>query len=217
MFKFFKKNKEKSFAGKCLIENEISTLYDDKKYDEVVLKGSALLAEGENISLRAKQTIALSYYYLKAYNDSLILFKEIAAERNDLESWFNILMSLIPLKEELKGKEVFDRMLKMRRKTNIPELGIPFIRFYYASALNSIGSFSEAMIQLEILKKVYIALGITDDTFLYIRGVPFLSHTLDLAVKVFAGLGLELSNSSFLSELRSGIDSEGKAIIKKYC
>ncbi len=207
-----------------IFEQEIDSLYENKKYDEVILKAFDLSSNGKQISLKNKQHVALSYYYKKDYKQSLSLFEEIALKKNDVESLFNVLMSLMPLNKTQQGKEVFNKLIKFHKEMGgagkgqnfVPQLCIPFIRYYYANALLDAKLFEDALEQLEELKKIYIELKITDDTFLYIRGIPFMSDTLDLAKKIFEGLNMNFSNSDFLNELKIKVDDDGKDIIKKF-
>ncbi|MCL2318396.1 MAG: hypothetical protein FWC44_05045 [Methanomassiliicoccaceae archaeon] len=225
-FDFLKKGKtdepqenSETNSGYKVKKSEISTLYDNKKYDEVIQKTKQMFEDGKKVPLDIMQIVALSHYYKRDYERSLPLFEEIASQKNDVESWFNVLMSLMPFNKTQQGKEVFNKILKMHKglhKDQPRELGINYIKFYYACGLNDAGLFDEALEQLEDLKKIYTELKITDDTFVYIRGVPFLSHTLDLAEKVFDGLGRDLSDSDFLNDLEKGVDEEGKAIIEKH-
>ncbi len=219
LFRFLQKKDKPTSNNNKQLENEISILYNAKKYDEVISKVITLSDVEQEVSLKNKQMLALSYFYKTNYVDSLAVFKEIAKKKNDVESWFNCLNPLLLLKKMQEAKEVFTIILKLHKGLNTQqprELGLPFIRYYYAWGLNDAGLFEEALEQLEELKKVYIALRITDDTFVYIRGVPFISNTLDLAKKVFAGLGTDLAKSNYLRELKSKVDDNGKILIKAY-
>jgi len=218
VFGFFKeKNKRQTINNN--IENEIKRLYADKKYDEVVSRAESFFVDGQETPLGIKQMIGLSFFYKKDYEKALTILEEIALEKNDVESWFNVLMSLMLANKPQEGKKVFNRILKLHNelKSNQPrELGINFIKYYYACGLNDAGLFDDALEQLEDIKKTYIEMKITDDTFVYIRGVPFLSDTLNLAKKIFNGLNIDFNNSGFINELETAIDDEGKKLIKKY-
>lgn len=93
---------------------------------------------------------------------------------------------------------------------------IPEMRYDYAGVLCIGGLFDEALEQLDELKKIYIKLEVTDTNFLFLRGVPFFSNTLDLAKKVFTGLGMVFSQSDWLKELNQYVDDDGKRIINRY-
>lgn len=218
LFNFLpKKNKAVSNNNRQSV-NEINTLYSAKKYDEIISRLSAL-TDGEEVSLKTKRVLALSYFYKEDYENSVAIFMEIAQKKNDLESWFNCLNPLLLSKKMQEAKDVFITILKIHKGLNANqprELAVPFVRYYYACGLNEAGLFDEALEQLEELKKVYIALKVTDDTFVYIRGIPFLSNTLELAKKVFTGLEKNFANSDYLKELKRNVDDDGKILIKKY-
>jgi len=216
IFSFFIKEKIKSQRD-ISFENEINKLYKEKKYDEVISRALTFRADEQELSYHIKKKVALSHYYKNDFEKSLTLFEEIASIKNDVESWFNVLMSLMPLKKTQQGKAVFDKILTMHKGLDPQqprELAIPNIRFYYANGLADNNLFNEALEQLEEIKKIYMTIVITDDTFVYIRGIPFLSSTLDLAKRVFKGLCSDISDSDFIKELINKVDDEGKKTIK---
>jgi len=202
-----------------MVKDEISVLYENREYDEVIRKTKHLFEDNDKVPLDIMQMVALSHYHKEEYEQSLPLFEHIASEKNDIESWFNVLMSLMSSKKTRQGKEVYNKIIGMHKgldRHQPRELGFSFIAFYYACGLNDAGLFDEALVELEDLKETYLELRITDDTFVYMRGVPFLSQTLDLAKKVFDGLGKDFSNSDFLIDLEKGIDKGGKNLIRNH-
>lgn len=87
LFNFLrKKNKAVSNNNRQSI-NEINALYSAKKYDEIISRLS-VLTDGEEVSLKTKQMLALSYFYKEDYENSVAIFMEIAQKKNDVESWF---------------------------------------------------------------------------------------------------------------------------------
>ena len=93
-------------------------------------------------------------------------------------------------------------------------LSSPFIRQYYACALRDRGEFARAFEQVEELRAIYEQLKITDDTFVYIRGVPFLSHTMDVAVDVFRGLGDSFDWQQWVDAFAKNLDDEGREYLQ---
>jgi len=210
---------DKDIEAKNIV-SEINELFNKKNYDEVILRGKPFLIGNDEDSFKIKNIVALSYFNKTNYEESLPLFEERALKKNDIESLFNFLMSLMLCKKIQEGKEVFNKILKLHKclLTPLPaaELALPFIRYYYAYGLCDAGYYKEALEQLEILKNIYMQIKITDDTFLYIRGIPFMYNTLDLAEKVFAGIGVNFSNSYYLISLLKNVDKEGKKYIKTH-
>ena len=197
--------------------DEINTLFKQKKYDEVINKTKILLDEGNNqISTEARTKLGLSYYYKGEFHKSLPIFEELASMNNDVLDWFNVMTSAIPIKEIEKGRAAFQKAIELRRISSDYGLpSTPFIRYYYALALNNAGIFDEAMEQLDVLKGFYIQLVDTDSNHLYVHGVPLLGQTLDLAKEVLTGLNIDMSRSEWLKELKQGIDDDGKNFIEK--
>ena len=141
LFNFLpKKNKAVSNNNRQSV-NEINTLYSAKKYDEIISRLSAL-TDGEEISLKTKRMLALSYFYKEDYENSVAIFMEIAQKKNDLESWFNCLNPLLLSKKMQEAKDVFITILKIHKGLNANqprELAVPFVRYYYACGLNEAG------------------------------------------------------------------------------
>lgn len=214
--KFFKKKVVE--IDESILLNELAELFRDEKYDEVIARALMILPEAnKNIAHEVNLKLALSYFRKGNYGQSLPIFERIAEVKNDVGSWFNVMTSAILANEIDKGKKAFARTLEIQKANNFSqEPSFPQIRYFYACALNDIGLYDEALEQLDELKKIYMQLVITDDTFVYIRGVPFMSHTLDLARKVMKGLGVELSSSEWLKELKAAVDEDGKEVIAKY-
>ena len=217
MFENFFKKKPIKRDSKVIID-EIQELFRNEKFDEVIERASLLLSDhDQELVLEANLRIALSYFRKAKYEDSLPIFEKIADAKNDVGSWFNVITSAILANEIDKGKKAFKKTQELQKESNYSQQpSLPQIRYYYACALNDIGLYAEALEQLDELKKIYMQLVITDDTFVYIRGVPFMSHTLDLARKVLIGMNMELSNSTWLKELKAAVDDDGKEIIEKY-
>lgn len=206
------------------IYNEIEQLYKSQEFDEVISTAFTICERTEDLPIEIKKLVALSYYHKKDYVFSLNLWQNIAADSDDVVSWFNVLSSHMALKQTVQGEEVFNKILKIHKgvKTTgngedfVPQLSIPFIRYYYACMLNDAGLNEGALKQLQELVKLYCEIKITDDTFLVIRGVPPMGNTLELAKKVFAGLNSDISCSDMIKELKSNVDRNGKKLIKKY-
>lgn len=203
---------------------ELDILLANRKYDEIISKITTRYNE-EPLPLQVEKTLALAYFYKGDFGNSLKCFESIVSREENTENLFNVMISLLSLKKIEQAKEVFNKIIKTHRgvestgkgKNFLPQLCIPYIRYYYACGLVDAGVYDEALIQLEELKKVFIDIKITDDTFLYLRGIPFFGSFIELAQKVFNGIKKKFDSSKFLNELLSNVDSDGKEIIKKIC
>jgi hypothetical protein len=172
--------------------------------------------EDEEIKCEAKHIMGLSHFKLENYQFSQGLFEYVAAIRNDANSWLNVITSSILAGNFAKGQTAFEKAFECQKQSGYSQQpSLPFIRYYYAYALHDANKFEKSLEQLDELKKIYIKLIITDDTFLYMRGVPFLSQTLDLAEKVFQGMKKDFYSSEWLHELEQSVDDDGKDYIKR--
>jgi len=159
------------------------------------------------------------------FENSLKHFENIASQEENTENLFNVMMCLLSLKAIGRASAAFEKIIATHRGIQstgqgakfLPQLSVPYIKYYYACGCADAGVYDEAFLQLEELKKIYIQLKITDGTFLYLRGIPFFDDFIQLAKKVFTGQKKDFINSVFLKELMSSVDSDGKTSIQKIC
>ena len=206
--------KNDEFTG---ILKEIDALYNEKKYDEVInLALPHINNENKKRALEMRSMAAISYFYKEDYKNSLLHYEEILSqvEKVNASTWFNVLMSAVFIKDMEKARNAFNKTMEIWDTDPNQHLTVYRIRFYYAQALKHIGLFNEALEQLEELKKTYIEFKITDDHFLYVRGVPFMPNFLDLAKEVFEGLNIDFPTSDWLMGLKEKVDKDGKEFIK---
>lgn len=202
------------------IERELDDLLLTKNYDEVIAKVNSIYNKSA-IPLDIEKKLALAFYYKADYTASLKHFESISIQDENTENLFNVLTSTLALKKIDQSRDIFNKIIKTHRgakstgkgKNFLPQLCIPYIRYYYAYGLTEAGIYDEAVVQLDELKKIYTSIKITDDTFLYLRGIPFFSSTLELAKKVFDGLNKDFKNSAYLNDLLSAVDTYGKKFI----
>lgn len=203
-------------------EKELQTLFQQKNYDGVISKINSVYG-GKSLSVKFEKQLALAYYYKGDYENSLKHFESVAEKDRTTQNLFNVMTSLFALKKTDAAREIFDEMIKNHRglqstgtgKNFLPQLCVPYLRFYYANGLADAGEYAEAEIQLEELKNVYVQVKITDGTFLYIRGIPFLGSTLELAKKVYEKQEKDFANSDFLNEIFNAVDTDGRNLINK--
>lgn len=198
--------------------SDLDLLLTDQNYDDIISKITALYGNGQ-IPLETEKKLALAYFHKQDFDNSLEHFESIAAKKETTENLFNVMTSLLSLGKIEQARDIFNRIIQTHRGTGkgknfLPQLCIPYIRYYYACGLVDAEFFDEALIHLEELKKIFIGVKITDDTFLYMRGIPFFADFIKLAQRVFIGLKTDFKSSAFLEELLSVVDQDGKEVIK---
>ena len=226
VFDWFKK---KSVAPKSAANGEnasfigkLNKLFDEKRYDEIISAVNERYRD-ERPPIEVKRILAPAYYYEKDYEASLKFSQEVAAELDDIASWFNVLSALMALGRPQEGREVFDKILEKNKGAKsagagadfIPQLSVPYLRFNYAVMLAEIDAFEDALSQVEPLEEIYSKTKITDPTFLYMRGIPPFGDYIELLKKIYNGLGTNILKSDLINRLRNSVDGEGKKIIEE--
>lgn len=165
----------------------------------------------------AKNILGLANFNMGKYADAAGYFIPVAESRNDVLSWFNVMTSATMSGDIQKGEEAYQKVMELEaRYGNELPPGVPMIRYYYANALNDSGQYEKALAQLDELKNIYMRLKITDDTFLFMRGVPYFSMVLELAGKVFNGMQKSPEINAWLQELEQEVDEYGREAIGKH-
>jgi len=203
----FKKKMPKKNATEHLWE-----LFKNEKYDEVIKGADRFLNHKSDVLTKdALKLTGLSLFRKSQYQEALLYFQDASKIEAEVNDWFNIVTSATLSRNIKVGSSAFDKAIQLRFKSeNNEQPSIPFMRQYYACALRDVSEHKLALIQINELRKIYEQLKITDSTFLYLRGVPFLSHTMDVAVDVFKGLGRDFSAKEWIDDFAKKLDEEGQ-------
>lgn len=193
------------------------TKFKEEKFSEVVNEAKIIVDQGDVQTINeALKLLGLSYFRQKQFNLSEQTFAKLTENSTNPDDWFNLLTSStlnknIPLSEKayLKAIELYK---KNGTKENLP---IPQIYFFYMQGLKDIKEYSKAFEQLKKLKDIYSELVITDGTFLYLRGVPFLEHTIEASKEILENIETNKARN-FITELKSKLDEEGKQYLSEY-
>lgn len=161
---------------------------------------------------QASRVAGLAHFQRGEYAAATDLLEAAAKVTDDPDGWFNVATSATMAGDVERGAKAFGRAVEGEGSER---LSLPQMHFYYALALKEAGEYERALEPLTWLRSVYADLTITDDTFVYIRGVPFLSHTLDLAVEVFTALARGNEGRAWMNELASEVDAEGRETIAR--
>lgn len=207
---FFKKNKNDLGCTKELWE-----LLKSEQYEEVTKSAERLLSHKSiNVVKDAAKLMGNSYFRQAKYEESLPYFQTATNHNAEINDWFNVITAATLSKNIKVGRNAFEQVIKIKRQTE-DQLSLPMIYQYYACALRDVGENKLALEQINNLREIYEQLKITDSTFLYMRGVPFLSHTMDVAVDVFKGLGTTFDADSWIDNFSGKVDEEGQEYLKE--
>jgi tetratricopeptide (TPR) repeat protein len=203
---FKKKDPELSATDK------LWALLQQEKYDEVISGAEkSLKHKSKSISKDACKLMGMTLFRQAKYQEALPHFQKAAKYNPEVNDWFNIITAATLSKNVALGRNAFENAVQLQLDNGHKEQpSIPFMRQYYACALRDIGEFDLALEQINELRKIYEQLKITDTTFVYIRGVPFLSNTMDVAVDVFNGLGPDFNATEWIDSFSSKLDEEGQ-------
>ena len=121
--------------------------------------------------------------------------------------WFNYATSSVMADLPYQGEAAMLKALEFHpNQVGPPAPTIPQMRHYLGCALRDRGFFDRALLQLNELRRYYGMVRITDDHFVYVRGLPFLGSTLDLAVDVFRGLNDPAAANAWFNGFATEVD-----------
>jgi tetratricopeptide (TPR) repeat protein len=198
--------------------SDVVKAYDQKNYQSAIELAKPFLNAADALVAReAKNVTALSEFQLKNFPESLRLFQEMAEGSSDFAVWFNVTTSAVMLGDFTLGERAFNIAIELRMDEGVcDKTPIPMLRFYYANALKDKGQFLKAMEQINELRSIYEQLKISDDTFVFMRGVPMLGHTMDLAMTIFKELGASFDAKTWLEKFSAKLDDDGKETLRAY-
>ena len=164
----------------------------------------------------AARTAGLELFYTGDYGPAAAHLRRVVDITNAPDDWFNLCTAATMAGDVSAGASALERALaRLGEAGATTGLGMPKMRFYFAQALVHQGAWDRALEQILALRPIYERLKITDDTFLYLRGVPLLAHTIELALKVFAALGPRFAARAWLLDFASRVDDEGAAYLRE--
>lgn len=207
----------KKKAPDLSITDELWGLLQGEKYDEVVFGAEKLLNnKSESIAKDACKLMGMSLFRQDKYQEALPYFQKATEYKPEVNDWFNVITAGTLSKNIDAGRSAFEKAVQLQLDTGHKEQpSIPVMRQYYACALRDVGEFNLALEQINELRKIYEQLKITDTTFVYMRGVPFLSHTMDVAIDVFNGLGTSFDAHEWIKTFSSKLDEEGQEYLNE--
>ncbi len=211
------KQSSKKKAPDLSVTDNLWELLQSEKYDEVILGAEKLLGhKSKPIYKDACKLMGMSLFRQAKYREALTYFQKATEYNPTVNDWFNVITAGTLSKNIEIGRNAFEKAVQLQLDTGHKEQpSIAFMRQYYACALRDVGEFQLALEQINELRKIYEQLKITDTTFVYLRGVPFLSHTMDVAVDVFNGLGSSFDAKEWIDSFSLQLDEEGQEYLNE--
>jgi tetratricopeptide (TPR) repeat protein len=165
----------------------------------------------------ALRLLALASSHQGKYQDALPFWTGLVELEPSAHNWAQLAATAAATGKLEIAEPAFARAIELSAEG--PEGGrsaMPMLHGNYASALDLGGNSALALRHLDILKSWHSALGITDATFLYIRGMPlfevFLEHSLPIVKKVKAPDEVV----AWLKELEANVDEDGQRLVAAY-
>jgi len=184
----------------------------DEDFDKAISFARPFLeSPDDELRTLASRHIALSLFRKGDYSQALSLFRELAESSDEAGEWFNVVTSATLAGDIAGGEDAFEKAVKCQEAAGYSQQpSVPLMRQWYACALRDRKEYTKALQHIEELRSIYEQLKITDDTFVYIRGVPFLSHTMEVAIDVFRGLDASFNAIEWIEAFARKLDEEGQ-------
>ena len=205
-----------SIKNKTELDN-LWTLLKEEKFADVIIKATVIVENGDSkLKNEALKLIGLSYFRQGQFSLSEQTFIKLTENSENPDDWFNLVTSSTLNKNVELSEKAYEKALELYQKNGTNEnLPIPQIYYYYMQGLRDTKEYTRAFNQLEKLKDIYSKLVITDSTFLYLRGVPFLEHTIEASKEILENID-KTKASNFIKEIIDKLDEEGKKYIKEF-
>lgn len=190
---------------------------NDAHYEKAIELCEEYFASGDKaLSIEAHKIAGLSFFKLKNYEKATWHYHQVAEFTNDSDDWFNVTTAATLAGEEVLSFEAFEKSLANYEETSTAgTFSVPNMRLYFMKALLDVANYEKAFEQLAELKKLYCYWGLTEDVFLYMRGIPSLEETLKIATPIFKKLERGRI-TQWLDDFEKGLDEDGQIIIRKY-
>jgi tetratricopeptide (TPR) repeat protein len=181
-----------------------------------VREATQFLADGNpEYAREANRLTGLGRFRSGEYQDSLPFFETAARGSDQASDWFDLASAELMAARPEEAEESFQKALDCQEASGYTQQpGVPFMMYFFMFALSKEGFQERAFRHLEELRKLYEAMKITDDTFVYVRGVPFLSQTMEAAIPVLRVVLTRQEAVGWLRSFASKLDKPGKAYLK---
>jgi tetratricopeptide (TPR) repeat protein len=188
----------------------------DEQFDRAISLASQHLHRPPPLGTEATKLVGLAEFRKADYRAAIPRLEHVARLTNKPEDWFNLCTSATMAGAIEVGVAALGRALSALQQPDAQSpISMPQMRVHFAEALVQKCEFELAVEQIDELRKIYEQLRITDDTFVHIRGVPMLPHTMEVALSAFRGLGRSFPAREWISEFASRVDEDGARYLRE--
>ncbi|MFK7983584.1 MAG: tetratricopeptide repeat protein [Saprospiraceae bacterium] len=155
----------------------------------------------------------ISFFKEKRFDEAHKIFKKLNNENPTSENKYLLSLSNLMKGEPEIAIKLFEQAINIFEvdANNIPH-SIPNMKTYFADQLIEEGYYTLAFKLLEDISNVYCKYKILDDTFLFMRGVPFFANYIEVLDKIKD----EIDKTEFenlISKLEIELGKDGKFYI----
>ncbi|ODP28833.1 hypothetical protein PTI45_01809 [Paenibacillus nuruki] len=197
--------------------DRLRELFQQEKFSEVLQEVEPYRSSLDTYVVKeAYGLTALSYFRLEQYEQARATFEWLCNEYGDINDWFNLMTSAILAGKIDQGMEAYTQAKELRAHAENDEgVPIPQMMYYACRALADAKEYDRAFKVLNELVDIHKQLHITDDTFLYMRGVPMLPHTMEAAKIILTARKDKMDIDTWFAMLDASLDEEGREIARQ--
>lgn len=197
--------------------DRLRELFQQEQFNEVLEEVAPYRSSMDTYVVKeAYGLTALAHFRLGEYEQARATFAWLANEYGDVNDWFNLMTSAILAGNIEQGMEAYNQAKELRAHAENDEgVPIPQMMYYACRALADAGEYDRAFTVLNELIDIYKQLHITDDTFLYMRGVPMLPHAMEAVQIVLTARKDKMDIDTWFAMLDASLDDEGREIIQQ--
>ncbi|WP_035055093.1 hypothetical protein [Andreprevotia chitinilytica] len=207
-------NVESDVDADTLLAEPIAALQNGQLEEAIRLAAPFLDSARADVCADAFRLGALAKSRLQdwpaAFNDWLALFELEPTSHNALQ----LASASVMCGEVARGEAWFAKYREIDEKT--PSFPLVSATTNFISACNQSGHVQAALPYLEWMRDLYRHVGITDDTFLYLRGVPFLSTFLENSGPMIAAILPPAEFKAWFEQMIPELDEDGGAMVRNW-
>jgi tetratricopeptide (TPR) repeat protein len=175
-------------------------------------------------SNQAKRIIAAIYFQKGRYIESADYWQDLVCTSQRPEDWLSVVTSTTLAKQIEKGEQYFEQALALfNEKTrageispklqNSERISTAYLCHYYCHALCDVKATEKALKIFFKIGNIYKRIKTTDDTFLFIRGIPFFLEFIKLTEKLIGAGHAVFLIYDYLNSLVPHLDKNAQTLL----